>query len=536
MHRALVLLLLSLLAGCGRASVQPPPNPSPQPTAQTPVKTEAAPKPKVAPQEAVFAMREVSVFDLGGTRLDHIQLIRGQSATCSPLPDKTVKAYPKLKSKRPLYGKVQFDRGLSGGKGIEFHFVLDESGEALPGNEMKTKTKAGKTPSPPQSPDPSDGSEPDQPGKEPELSRYDRLYFDVNRDLDLASAPVLKPMKDPPWQALPAWPEVRERTVFEWLNVNFDYGPGVGVRPLRIMPWFASNKEGNDVYNTMFFVATTARQGRIRLGKHEYNALLAQPYNITGRFDRLRTALYLTALDPKDKIEFWGFESGLLMGMQRVDDQLYTIAATPLGDKLIVKPYGGDLGVFQVGPGGRDIKEISLYGSFRSETAAVGVGPDRTKPEGERKKASEYPLPVGDYVPSLISIQYGRLKIELSDNYHTDGRPRDMERHHIYPITIRKDKPYVLDFSNKPKVLFASPAKDMTFRPGDEIRVAAVLTDPALDMMIRGLDDTTRKKKETVNYGNGLEGTVERRLSLDPVVTITDSAGKTVAEGTMPFG
>ena len=494
--------------------------------------------PKAAPQEAVFAMREVSVFDLGGTRLDHIRLIRGQSATCSTLPDKTVKAYPKLKSKRPLYGKVEFDRGFSGGKGIEFHFVLDESGEAPRGEKKKEETKAGKGPSPTQSlrSDPTDGSKPDQPGKEPELSRYDRLYFDVNGDLDLASAPVLKPMKGPPWQALPAWPDVQERMVFQWLDVNFDYGPGVGVRPLRILPWFISSKEGNDVYNTMFFVATTARQGRLQLGKHEYDALLAQPYSVTGRFDRPRTALYLTALDPKDKIGSWGFESGLLMGMQRIDNQLYTIAATPLGDKLIVKPYSGDFGVFRVGPGGRDIKEISLYGSFRSETAAVGVGPDRTKPEGETKEASQYPLPVGDYVPSLISIQYGRLKIELSDNYHTDGRPRDMERRHIYPITIRKDKPFVLDFSNKPKVLFASPAKDMTFRPGDEVRVAAVLTDPALDIMIRGLDDTTRTKKETVKYGNGLEGTVERRLSLDPIVTITDSAGKTVAEGTMPFG
>ena len=36
--------------------------------------------------------------------------------------------------------------------------------------------------------------------------------------------------------------------------------------------------------------------------------------------------------------------------------------------------------------------------------------------------------------------------------------------------------------------------------------------------------------------GDGKEARYERALSLDPVVTITDSAGKKVAEGTMPFG
>ena len=75
-------------------------------------------------------------------------------------------------------------------------------------------------------------------------------------------------------------------------------------------------------------------------------------------------------------------------------------------------------------------------------------------------------MPVGDYVPSYLSIEYGRLQIFLSDNYHADGKPRDFGQNRIYGIKIGKDKPFVLDFSNKPEVLFASPAKDKTVQAG----------------------------------------------------------------------
>ena len=60
----------------------------------------------------------------------------------STKPYKEVKAYPKLKSKHPLYGKVAFDIDLSNRKGIEFHFVLDESGEDLPRDEKKEEKTA----------------------------------------------------------------------------------------------------------------------------------------------------------------------------------------------------------------------------------------------------------------------------------------------------------------------------------------------------------------------------------------------------------
>jgi hypothetical protein len=136
---------------------------------------------------------------------------------------------------------------------------------------------------------------------------------------------------------------------------------------------------------------------------------------------------------------------------------------------------------------------------------------------------------VGDYTADLLYVYYGSLRIELSHNYHSDGKPRDSERDRKFAVAIRKDRPFTLDFSNKPDVMFASPAKDQTFHPGDTVSVKAVLVDPGLDLMIRELNDTRKKDKKGANPG-------ARDKSLDPLVTITDSSGKTVSEGPMPFG
>ena len=86
----------------------------------------------------------------------------------------------------------------------------------------------------------------------------------------------------------------------------------------------------------------------------------------------------------------------------------------------------------------------------------------------------------------------------------------------------------MLDFSNKPDVMFASPAKDQRVKAGDELQVKAVLVDPKLDFMIRGLEDTTRPKATPESRG--------RNFSLDPKVLITRANGEKVAEGVMPFG
>ncbi len=63
-----------------------------------------------------------------------------------------------------------------------------------------------------------------------------------------------------------------------------------------------------------------------------------------------------------------------------------------------------------------------------------------------------------------------------------------------------------------------------------------MLIDPVFDIMVRRLSDTSRKTKETIKLDGGKTTSYERELSLDPIVTITNAAGKKVAEGPMPFG
>jgi hypothetical protein len=331
------------------------------------------------------------------------------------------------------------------------------------------------------------------------------------------------------------WDDSLQMTAFDWLDLPIDYGPPVGVRPFRVLPRLIVQDEK---YAAVYFVAATCREGHIQIGPREYDAVLAQPYLISGRYDRTFTGLFLSSRSGRREY-WWGSDE--LGALRRVDGRFYTVRATPLGDRLTVSPYEGKFGIFRIGPGARKLDTMGVVGSLRSAEAAVALG--NSDPEARSvapgaassQHVAEERLPVGDYLPNYISLEYGRLRISISNNYHSDGKPRDMERRRLFTIPIREDKPFVFDFSNKPEVMFASPAKDQTFKPGDEVRVAGVLTDPVLDIMIRNLDDAKATRKQTIKVGDR-EQTVERSVSLDPTVTITDPSGKKVAEGVMPFG
>jgi len=499
-------------------------------------------------EEAVFRLREVSAFDESGGVW--YRLLRGQYVQCSTEPDKEVKAYPKLRSKRPFYGTVTFDPDRTDPKaGLRFRFVLDESGEP-PAETPDARGTAAKT----GSASPIEAlwrqlfslkalSGPVAVQRKPPVlkealsllvsgprPKFDRLYFDANRDLDLTNDAVLKPLADPPPGALPdpAY-EARQAAAFDYLTVEFDYGPGLGLRPFRILPRFVVADDKNAA---MFFVATVARKATIHVGSRQYEAVLAQRSRISGRYDRPFTTLELKPIGFAAEESWVGDDH--VCGLREADGQIYTVSTTPSGDRLTVRPYRGDFGVFAVGPGKRDLKELYVAGSITSRDLAVPL--DRRFADSAPKRSREHKVPVGDYLPSYLNVRCGALAFTISENYHSDGRRRNRgDRTPVY-MKVRKDKPFVLDFSNPPAVMFASPAKHQVFKPGDEIEVAAVLVDPVLDIMIRGMVDTTRKQKETYKLPDGKEHTVERPLSLDPIVTITNSSGKKVAEGKMPFG
>jgi len=445
-----------------------------------------APWPARGADEAVFEMKRVSPIGLDGGDLRFRHAV-GQRAQCKRKPNPRIKAWPTPVSAEPLYSSVTFDQSYNQTKGgMQFGLMLDES----------RGTGTG----------------------------YDRLYFDLNRDGNLINDAALKPLADPPKGLYPFGKEKRV-TCFEYLTVPFDHGPGLGQRPFRILPRLVEWSGG---FAAVFFASTVAWEGKIRIGDRDYNAVLEQEHAITGRFDRPWTALHLDPVHGSELSRPW-LERGYLNWMRLEDNTFYRVTATPTGDKLIVRPYEGEFGLFEIGAGGRKISKLGASGRLSASTWTVPIGHTQA---GDRGRVRRSRIPVGDYLPGYMRIDFGRLHIFVTNNYHSDGHPRDRQgRPRVYGVKIRKDKPFVLDFSNKPEVLFASPAKDQRFRRGDKVVVNGVLIDPALDIMIRDLTKPAAEVKET-----RARSTRRNRVSLNPTVTITNSRGERVAEGVMPFG
>ncbi len=442
-----------------------------------------------APQEpASFPLHEASAF---GDSMN-IMLARGQMDQCSKERDPDVAVYPKFTSDSPLFGKVGFDgEWWDDNSGTIYHFALDESAGTGKG--------------------------------------YDRLYFDFNRNRDLTDEPPFAEMEKSPSGADPGWQEIDQLVCFDYIEVPFDFGSELGIRPFRILPRLSiSTKYG--YYAALGFVCPVIRQGTAVIGGEEFPVTMAQAYRITGRFDNPATYLAAGPGEPH-----W---MQFLTAFRYANDKLYSLSTTPIGDTLFVREYDGDFGVFKVGAGGREeATDITFSGNFRSQDSVVAVGAIDKGDFPFPSSAEEALVPVGDYYVDTLSIKFGRFSIFLSVNYHSDGLPRQRRGNPFKrAITIRKGKPFVLDFSNTPEVLFASPKELEHFKPGDSVEVKAVLIDPVLDIMIRNINDTSRKTMKTYKSPDGGEDSFETPVSLDPKVVVKDSAGKTFAEGTLPFG
>lgn len=438
--------------------------------------------------DETFKLREVSAFDHGQD-----SFLGGQSGECEDKPSPKVQAYPAFVSKKPIYGSIHFyqDRKKPSSGQIVYYAVDESQG-------------TGKG--------------------------YDRLYFDSNGDLDLGNDPVVQPQRNPPAGARLNYSGIKSQVIFDCLAVSFDFGPA-GLRPVQLMPRLMISVYEKEEYKQMTFVRTRLCMGDIKIGGEPYVVRVGNDYSILGRLDNPGTVLMLS---PKDRSgsQVWWWGGDRLMAAHKVKGRFYTFSASPTGDQFTVHPYRGDLGTFEVGPGGRTLDKMTVAGSLEGEDRAVAVGGEVVNSSPEAARSCQ--LPVGDYRPNYISLEFGRLHIAASYNYHSDGKPRDRgDRAAVHGITIRKDRPFALDFSNKPDVMFASPAKDQRVKLGESLEVKAVLVDPKLDLMIRNLDDTTRKQNK------GLDGQPlgsERNLSLDPLVIITRANGEKVAEGVMPFG
>jgi len=268
------------------------------------------------------------------------------------------------------------------------------------------------------------------------------------------------------------------------------------------------------------------KEGEITLAGRRFKILLGE---------RPEREFYLHDVEKEFGPYWWG--SWSLYSYHKIDNRYYQFANVKGDTKLSARPYKGELGVFRAGKGNRQLEKAEFKGSLKQAgSVAVPVG---TINERSPDAVSECKVPAGDYTPYLLYVTYDNLNISVSNNYHTNAQGQSSsEKQTVYGITIRKDQPYVLDFSSKPAVVFDRPGKDKTmFKRGDEIRIAAVLVDPKLDIMIRRLYDTSVKIDREYKDPNGkVIDTFKVNKSLDPNVVITRADGEIVAEGIMPFG
>jgi hypothetical protein len=150
-------------------------------------------------------------------------------------------------------------------------------------------------------------------------------------------------------------------------------------------------------------------------------------------------------------------------------------------------------------------------------------------------KVAQHKLPVGDYSGYYLSVKVGKVEAALRQNAYYE--PSTTSAGPEPSVHIRKDKPLVLDFSQKPKVVFTTPEAGTPVRTGDMVMVRAIMIEPTLDLRLLGLEDKSRKTGEMRTMGpDGKPISMARYASLDPDIAILDSTGKKVAEGKMPFG
>ncbi len=446
----------------------------------------------LGPNAQTFELEEFSPQEEQLTR--QLSALRyGQYADTIDEPDPQVKAYPKLKSEKPVYGFITLDQGLfsSTRPGATFCFVVDESEGTGKG--------------------------------------YDRFYFDLNNDFDLSNDQPLKPapsLNTKQGRSVVASlvqnvvEIVRPQNIrrpsevtFEALTLTLSSGRGGrgsrgGTAEIKLIPKFTRY---NDRIVNVSFVPDTARHGKIKIGDKELDVVLARSPYITSRLNSPNTGLYIGT----------DYEIYSVLGkMRNIDGKLYRFSASRDGGQLMVAPYEGEYGLLQVGSGAGELKDAKFDGGILISRRNL-IDLDDCPTDGNKIK-----VPVGDYRPMSLDM--------VSEKLGTSFYQEDTDAEDSFNLQITADRPFIFDFSHSLKVVFDSPEEMAPLKPGDQLRVSAMMHVPDLNFKMMGLDDRTKQTKTGVVRPDGTE--YIRYASLDPDVKITNASGKVVAEGKMPFG
>jgi len=262
------------------------------------------------------------------------------------------------------------------------------------------------------------------------------------------------------------------------------------------------------------------KQAEITVANRDFKVLLGE---------RLEREFFLFDVEKDFGPYWWG--SWSLHSYHKIGDKFFEFMLVEDGKKIAGRPYKGELGTIKVGKGGRDLEKAEFSGSVHQ--AGYVSAPIGTIENRQTGKVPDCRIPVGDYTAYYVSVKYDDLAISISNNYHTNAKGQSKGKDVVYGMNVREDKPYVLDFSNRPMVVFDQPPMSETsFSRGQEIKFAALMIDPKLDIMIRRLNDESVQVEQETSSGQKYK----RSKSLDPKVVIARAGGEIVAEGVMPFG
>jgi len=447
----------------------------------------------LGPNAQTFDLEEFSAQDEESP--SKIYALRyGQYAPTTDEPDENVKAYPELKSEKPVYGSFTLDDGIfpSNRPGATFCFVVDESQGTGKG--------------------------------------YDRFYLDLNNDFDLTNDQPAQPTTPKRKSSLisslvqnvaeivkPQNVMRPTEITFETLSITLTSSrAGRGGRggrtatptQIKLIPKFT--RYGDDFTNVSI-VPATARRGKIKIGESELNVYLARSPYITSSFNNPNTGLYFGA--DYDYL-------GVLGKIRKIDGKLYQFSASRDGSRLSVAPYEGEYGFLQLGKTAGELKNAKFdEGQLVSRRILIDL--KDCPVDGDKIK-----IPVGDYNPMSLNF--------VSDSLGTYFSQANPGADTAFNFKITTDKPFIFDFANSLKIVFDSPDDMAQLKPGARLSVSAMMNIPDLNLQMMGLDDRTKQTKTRITLSDGTE--YIRYAALDPDVKITNASGKVVAQGKMPFG
>jgi len=420
---------------------------------------------------AEFKLEPFSILEYDGPLKYRLRM--GQPVAIeNQAPSSKVRAYPPLKSAKPVYGQAVLG-GLpfAAASGEHFHFVLDESGGTGSG--------------------------------------YDRLVFDQNGDLDLSNDPVVSKDANPPkGLGIDGFPGTQ--VVFDAFDLVLNADNAAQVRRQRVIPQY----QGFQDSHIMCFLAPMGRKGKIKIGSQEFACLLTQDV-ISGGFDSPWISCYF---DDKsqglDVLGCWPYIDGAFQ-IRSVDC---------IGTRLTVRPYTGPLGSFAIGAPAGISGDITVgMGWIMGEDRIIDL---MKCPE----QGSKPQVPVGDYRPIQMAVDHQQKRITLGMPAPNPAIERPTAP---ASVKVRETGAVAFSFPQLKDVQFKWAKSRTSFKPGDEVKVEASIGNLEAGLFLAGLEDMT-KKEQTLKLPDGTD--YERYASIDPRIVITNSKGERVAQGKMPFG